>query len=71
MYEPGSSTSEKLLNFQADLWRTQAGGGRLIWSAIVRVNESIAGDYIQDAVRFGFMPRLTASGMVPRKSPQR
>ena len=67
VYEPGSSSTEELLNFQADLWRMHADGGRLVWSAIVRVNESISGDYIHDAIRSGFMPRLIASGMVPKK----
>jgi hypothetical protein len=67
VYVPGSSNTEELLNFQSDLWRTPGGTGRLVWSAIVRVNESISGDYINDAVQSGFMPSLVASGMVPKK----
>jgi hypothetical protein len=71
VYVPGSSNTEELLNFQSDLWTTPGGTGRLVWSAIVRVNESISGDYIHDAVRSGFMPRLVASGMVPKKAVKR
>ena len=71
VYVPGSSNTEELLNFQSDLWRTHGGAGSLVWSAIVRVNETTSGDYIHDAVRSGFMPRLVASGMVPKKAVKR
>ena len=70
VYEPGSTSTETLLNFQSDLWRIRAGGGRLVWSAIVRVNESTSGNFIDDAVRSGFTPDLISSGIIPKKAPK-
>jgi hypothetical protein len=64
--EPDQLTTERVLGFQSDLWRTTATDGRLVWSGTVRVNESATSSLIRDAVEKGIMPGLEKSGIVPK-----
>ena len=69
--EPAQTTTETVLDFQSDLWRTSDDGGRLVWSGKVHVYESASGNVVRDAVEKGIMPGLTKSGIVPQAGAHR
>jgi hypothetical protein len=63
---PDQTTTETLLTFQSDFWKTTDNSGRLSWSGTVRVSEGSTTDLVRDAVDKAIMPGLTASRIIPK-----
>ncbi len=68
--EPDLLTTERVLGFQSDVWRSTDTGGHLVWSGTVRVNENTMSNLVRDAVEKGIMPGLAASGVIPKPNKQ-
>lgn len=64
--EPAQTTTETLLSFQTDMWRTTNRSGRLIWSGTVQAYESAGTKILEDLVDNRIMPGLTKSGILPK-----
>lgn len=63
--EPDQTTTEMVLSFQTDVWRTSGETGRLIWSGTVQTPESATANILEDLVDNRIMPGLAKAGVIP------
>ena len=63
--EPDQTTTEMVLSFQTDAWRTTGETGRLIWSGTAQTPEGATANILEDLVDNRIMPGLAKAGVVP------